>query len=134
MGFKEDFKSAVIDAIGVGTGYVASDFTGELVAKHLKMAGKEKTAVKIVMRIIFGILGVFGGSATTGVVSVFLLMFGVGALAGIMVDLIGLAIPGGIGALTTAMVNEMNEEEIVVQAKDADDIENLAEAYPIVRW
>jgi len=129
MATMEDFKRAALDAVGAGVGYLASDFAGELAAKAAKQTGWAKAGIKIVLRIVFGVIGVVAGVAATGALSVFLFMFGVGAFAGILVDLISAAIPGGVPAITTSMVARMNRsEDIVVKSENPEEIKAL------VRW
>lgn len=125
----EDFKKAALDAIGVGVGYLASDFAGEYVARASNQTGWTKTGIKAAVRLVFGVLGIFAGNMTSGALSVFLFMFAVGALAGILVDILEAVVPGGVPSLTTSMVSRMNEgEDIIVRSERPEEIKAL------VRW
>jgi len=126
----EDFKRVALDAIGVGAGYIVSDIAGEVTAKATKQTGWGKVGVKVLMRIIVSVLGLFLGGATTGLISTVLFMFAVGSFAGIFVDILGGIFPGGIATLTTAMVVKMNRAEgvITVRAEKPEEIKEL------VRW
>lgn len=92
-------QETVYGALGAGTGYVLAEVPAEYLGTLSAQTGWYRVGVKAIVKIIIGALMLMGSRRASPLNSTFMK---VGAFAGmgtILIDIIGMLIPGGLPAI-----------------------------------